>query len=175
MHVAREGRETQQRGCLPMKHSSGPLFASIIAASLLTACGAGTSSFPPVTGNNCGPPPVHMEMLYPVPNSRRAPANLSNIYVATNGALPHANAYNFVLRQSNGSSTATSRFSGSSKSQIPSPHARSKYSNPSYYFTSIPSGYQIGGKQSVNLYWNIPGAGCAAHTLVSSFRTRRAH
>jgi hypothetical protein len=157
-----------------MKHSIGALFAFIISASLLTACGPGTTGFPPVTGNNCGPPPEHMEVLYPIPNSRRAPGDLGTIYVATDARLLHADGYNFFLTQSNGSSTATSRFFGTSTSQIPRPHARSTYATPFYYATTIPSHHRIGPRQSVNLYWNIPGAGCAAHTLVSSFRTRRA-
>jgi hypothetical protein len=155
-----------------MKHSVGVLLAYITAVSLLTACGAGTSSFPPGTGGNCGPPPLHLEVLYPIPNSREAPRNLRNVYMATNGQLPHANAYNFFLRQSNGSSTATGRFFGTSKSQVPAPHAHSTYSNAFYYGSSIPSGYRIGRNQSVSLYWNIPGGGCNPRTLISSFRTR---
>ena len=155
-----------------MKHSIGALFAFVTAASLLTACGPGTSSLPPGTGNNCGPPPVQLDVLYPIPNSRRAPRNLRNVYIVTNGHLPNANAYNFNLVQANGSSTATSPFFGVNKSQIPRPHARTTFTNPIYYATSIPNNYRIGRRESVTLRWNIPRSGCTPRTVVSSFRTR---
>lgn len=155
-----------------MKHSIGASFIFTAAAILLTSCGPGNTSLPPGTGNNCGPAPLHVELLYPIPNSHRAPRNLRTLYAATDEQLPHANAYNFRLVQSNGSSTTTSRFSASSKSQIPRPHARSTYPNPVYYATSVPENYRIGTRQSVSLYWNIPGTGCAPRTLISSFRTR---
>jgi len=155
-----------------MKHSISALFGVVTASSLLTACGPGNSSLPPGTGNNCGPPPVQLNVLYPIPNSQRARRNLRNVYVSTNGHLPNANAYNFYLVQSNGSTTATSPFFGVNKSQIPRPHARPPYANAIYYATSIPNNYRIGRRQSVNLRWNIPHSGCTPHTVVSSFRTR---
>jgi len=154
-----------------MKHSIGELLAFLTAGSLLTACNSGTPSAPPGTGSNCGGPPNQLEVLFPIPNSRRAPGNLANVYVSTNGQLPSNNSYNFFLVQANGSSTGTSPFFGISKSQIPTPHANPTYPNPIYYATSIPSSYIIGPSQSVSLYWNIFGSGCAPHFLVSSFRT----
>jgi hypothetical protein len=155
-----------------MKHSIGALFAFITGASLLTACGPGTTSLPPVTGNSCGGPPVQLEVLFPRPNARRAPGNLGNVYVSTNGQLPNNNQYNFFLKQSNGSSTGTSPFFGISKSEIPMPHATPSYPNPVYYASSIPNNYLIGPSQAVSLYWNVFGTGCTPRFLVSSFQTR---
>lgn len=157
-----------------MKHSVGALLAFTTTASLLTACGSGTTGLPPGTGGNCGPPSVQLKVLYPIPNSLRVSGNLRKIYIATNRPLPGANLYEFLLRQSNGSSTRTSSFFGISKSEIPTPHARISFSTPTYYATSIPSGYRIGPREIVKLYWAIPGAGCSPNTLMSSFRTRRA-
>jgi hypothetical protein len=155
-----------------MKHSIGALFAFATSASLLTACGSGNTSFPPGTGNNCGLPPIQLEVLYPIPDSRRAPGNLRKVYVATNGALPNYNSYNFYLVRSNGSNTATSPLFGSSKSELPTRHAKPTFANAVYYASSIPSGFRIGRSQSVKLLWNIPGSGCTPHSAVSSFRTR---
>jgi hypothetical protein len=155
-----------------MKHSIGALLTFITAASLLTACGPGTLTGPPGTGNSCGPPPVELNVLYPIPNARRAPRDLRTVYISTNGHLPNANAYNFNLVQSNGSSTATGPFFGVSKSQIPRPHARPPYVNAIYYGTSIPSGYRIGRNQMVSLRWNLPRSGCTPRHVVSTFRTR---
>jgi hypothetical protein len=155
-----------------MKHSIGARFVFITAGSLLTACGPGTLNGPPGTGNSCGLPPVQLNVLFPIPNARRAPRNLRTVYVSTNGHLPNANAYNFSLVQTNGSSTATSPFFGVSKSQIPTPHATPPYANAIFYGTSIPSNYRIGRNQSVNLRWNLPRSGCTPNRVVSSFRTR---
>lgn len=173
--MARIGSKVQQRGWLPVKHSIGALFALFTAASLLTACGAGTSSLPPGTNNNCGGPPVQLSVIYPIPNSRYAPGNLANIYVSTNGQLFNSknNQYNFVLKQSNGSRTATGALIGINKSLVPRPHANPTYANPFYYASSIPGNYVIGRKQSVNLVWNVSGSGCTPNLVVSTFRTRR--
>lgn len=157
-----------------MKNRIGTLLALVTVTSLLSACGPGTTGLPPGTGNNCGPAPLHVQVLYPIPNTRRAPGDLRSIYIAADGELPHANAYNFFLVQSSGASAQTGRFAATSKSEIPRPHARTTYATPSYYATAIPSGYHIGPSQSVSLYWNIPGTGCNPRTLISSFRTRHA-
>lgn len=159
-----------------MKKSYGALVI-IVTATLLAACNgsSGTIAPPPGTGTNCGGPPSanQLEVLYPVPNSRNAPGSLGNIYVATKGQLPQNNQFNFYLVQSNGFSTFTSPFFGISKSKIPTPHAKPRYSNPVYYASSLPSSYFIGPNQSVNLYWNDGGTGCTPHFLVTSFRTHR--
>lgn len=157
-----------------MKNSIGALFTFATAASLLTACGgSSTAGGPPGTNNSCGGPPVQLEVLFPIPNSRRAPVDLRHVYVSTNGQLPKANNYNFHLVQSNGRSTATGGLSGTSKSEIPAPHANPSFANAIYYATSIPSNYVIGPRQSVNLNWNLPHSGCTPSFTVSSFRTRR--
>ncbi|MBV8532136.1 MAG: hypothetical protein JO104_12545 [Candidatus Eremiobacteraeota bacterium] len=115
-------------------------------------------------------------MLYPIPNSHGAPANLGNVYVSTKGTLPPSNSYDFFLSQSNGASTYTSLFAPINASQIPTPHAKPTYANPVYYASAIAgpygSGYTIGPAQAVDLFWNILGSGCTAHTLVSSFHTK---
>jgi hypothetical protein len=157
-----------------MKKSIGALLV-LFAAGTLAACNGNNSiSAPPGTGTNCGGPPSsnQLEVLYPIPNSTSAPQSFSNIYVSTKGKLPPSNSFNFYMVQSNGNSTFTSVFFGASASQIPSPHAKPSYSNPTYYATSIPPSYPIiGPSQAVSLFWNDGGTGCTPHFLVSSFTT----
>ncbi len=156
-----------------MKTSIGAIFAAAAAAGLLVGCNGNNVSTPPGTGQNCGGPPSsnQLEVLYPIPNSKKAPANLGNIYVATKGALPPSNLFNFYLVQENGGSTFTGTFATISQSQIPNPHAKPTYSNPTYYASSLPPSYVIGPNQTVNLYWNDGGTGCTPHVLVSTFTT----
>ena len=163
-----------------MKQSLTALGFLTIAA-VLTACNNANSinTPPPGTGSNCGGPPSsnHLEVLYPIPNSRSAPPGLGNIYVSTKGQLPPSNSFNFLLAQANGGQTFTGPFAGISESQIPTPHATPSYSNPIYYATSIGgpygSGYSIGPDQAVSLFWNDGGTGCTPHFLVSSFQTHK--
>ncbi|MFZ1017375.1 MAG: hypothetical protein WAN39_05805 [Candidatus Cybelea sp.] len=158
---------------------TGLVFLTI--AAVLTACNGANSinTPPPGTGSNCGGPPSsnHLEVLYPIPNSRNAPAGLGNIYVSTKGQLPPSNAFNFLLTQANGGQTFTGPFTGISESQIPTPHATPSYSKPIYYATPIGgpygSGYFIGPDQAVSLFWNDGGTGCTPHFLVSSFQTKK--
>jgi len=157
-----------------MKKSIGALL--LILAGVLTACNGGNStSNPPGTGQNCGGPPSssQLEVLWPIPNSKNASGQFNNIYVSTKGQLPPGNLFNFYLVQSNGGSTFTSTFFGASASQIPTPHATPSYSNPTYYATSLPSGYVVGPAQSVSLLWNDGGTGCTPHTEVATFTTKQ--
>jgi hypothetical protein len=158
-----------------MRKSMGALVAVFAAGAVLAACNsASNNSQPPGTGSNCGGPPSsnQLEVLYPIPNSRRAPPALGNIYVSTSGQLPPNNQFNFELVQANGSSTFTGTFTGISESQIPTPHATPSYSNPVYYASSLPPSYVIGPNQAVSLLWNDGGTGCTPHFLVASFKTK---
>jgi hypothetical protein len=157
-----------------MKQSIGALLI-LSAASLLTACNGNNGiNTPPGTGTNCGGPPAsnQLEVLYPIPNSKNAPQNLSNIFVSTKGQLPPNNQFNFFLVQSNAKSTFTSLFFRANASQIPSPHKNPTYSNPTYYASSLLASWIIGPKQAVSLFWNDGGTGCTPHFLVSSFTTQ---
>jgi hypothetical protein len=163
-----------------MKKPIGALFALLAAAGGLAACNGSNSNPapPPGTGSNCSGPPNQLEVLFPIPGTRKASPALGNVYVATKGQLPPNNSFNFFLTQSNGLSTFTGLFGGISKSQIPSPHATPSYSGAVYYASAIAgpygSGYIIGPNQSVSLLWNIAGSGCTPHFLVTSFRTQGA-
>lgn len=163
-----------------MRKSIGALLG-LSMAGLLAACNGNNSGFGPgptpgPPSGNCGGPPNHLEVLYPIPNTRKAPPSLANIYVSTKGALPPSNQFNFFLSQSNGGSTFTGPFVGISKSQIPTPHATPSYSNPVYYASAIAgpygSGYIIGPAQAVTLLWNDGGRNCTPHFEVTSFRTK---
>ena len=164
-----------------MKRSIGTLFALVAAAGVLAACngnnGIGPGPAPSPPSGNCGGPPNNLEVVYPIPSSRNAPSSLGNIYVATQGALPPSNQFNFFLSQSNGSSTFTGLFAPISESQIPAPHASPSYPNPSYYASAIAgpygSSYIIGPDQYVTLLWNDGGRNCTPHTVVATFRTKR--
>ncbi len=163
-----------------MKKSIGALFA---AATILAACNGNNAIGPgpsPTSGptGNCGGPPSsnQLEVLFPIPGTRKAPPALGNIYVSTKGALPPSNQFNFYLSQSNGSSTFTGLFTAISGSQIPSPHATPSYPNPTYYASAIAgpygSSYIIGPAQAVSLFWNDGGRNCVPHYLVATFRTK---
>jgi hypothetical protein len=164
-----------------MKKSIGALSA-FLAASLLVACnnnngfgpGPGPTSSP---SGNCGGPPNQLEVLYPIPGSHSAPAALANIYVSTKGPLPPSNQFNFYLSQSNGSTTFTGLFATINASQIPTPHAKPSYPNPTYYASAIAgpygSSYIIGPNQAVALLWNDGGRNCIPHFLVASFKTKK--
>jgi hypothetical protein len=156
-----------------MNKSIGALPAILAAATLLTACN-GNSSIGPAPGptGNCGGPPNQLEVLYPIPNTKSAPPALGNIYVATKGALPPSNSFNFFLVQSNGGSTFTGNFGQINKSQIPTPHANPTYGSAVYYASPIPPSYIIGPSQAVNLFWNDGGTNCSPHFLVASFKTK---
>ncbi|HEY2475269.1 MAG TPA: hypothetical protein VGI19_10755 [Candidatus Cybelea sp.] len=149
-------------------------------AAVLTACNGNNSvTAPPGTGTNCGGPPSanQVEVLFPRPNSRNAPSNVGNIYIASKGQLAPNNSWNFLLVQSNGGQTFTGPFTGISKSSLPPGSASPTYPNAVYYASAIAgpygSGYIIGPNQSVSLFWNDGGTGCTPHFLVSSFRTKR--
>lgn len=165
-----------------MNKSTGALFALLAAASVLAACN-GNNGFPgpgPTSGptGNCGGPPAQnqLQVVYPIPGKKSAPPALANIYIATKGGLPPSNQFDFYLTQSNGSSTYTGPFAQINESQIPSPHATPKYSNPTYYASAIAgpygSSYVIGPNQAVSLLWNDGGRNCTPHFLVASFKTK---
>jgi len=154
-----------------MKNSIGVIFAIMAGAGLLAACNNGNNiTTPPGTGTNCGGPPSsnQLEVLYPAPHRKASPL-LQNIFISTKGTLPPNNQFNFFLVAGN-TSFFTSLFQGTSASQIPKPHAKPTYSNPTYYATSLPS-ISLGTGQTVNIYWNDGGTGCTPHFLVSTFRT----
>lgn len=155
-----------------MKKSIGALFAITITAALMVACGGGGTSTPPGTGTFCGGPPNQMEVLYPIPGSRKANPALANIYVSTKGQLPPNNQFNLFIVQSNGSQTFTSPFFGTSESSIPTPHASPSYADPVYYASSLPPSYFIGPAQAVTVLWNDGGTGCTPHFQVSGFTTK---
>jgi hypothetical protein len=167
-----------------MRKSTGALFfLGIAALATLVACngngigGSPTPTTPPGTGMNCGGPPSanQMEVLFPIPGSKHAPAALENVYVSTKGQLPPSNDFDFYLVQTNGDSTFTSPFFGIALKNIPTPHATPSYSGAVYYASTIagPSGstYIIGAHQTVELLWNDGGTGCTPHKIVSTFRT----
>ncbi|MBV9719990.1 MAG: hypothetical protein JOZ77_11775 [Candidatus Eremiobacteraeota bacterium] len=156
-----------------MKKSIGAILA-LTSAAVLAACNNNGNVSVPGQGQNCGGPPSsnQLEVLWPIPNTKKAPPNVGNIYVSTKGTLPPSNSFNFYIVQSNGASTFTSTFYGISESAIPTPHAKPTYSNPTYYASSLPSSYIIGPKQPVSIFWNDGGTGCSPHVLVSSFTTK---
>ncbi len=164
-----------------MKNSIGAFSALFAVASLLAACngngalGPGPSPTSSPSGN-CGGPPNQLEVLYPIPGSRKAPPALANIYVSTKGPLPPSNQFNFYLSQSNGNATFTGLFAAINGSQLPPNHAKPTYPNPTYYASAIagPSGssYIIGPDQAVSLLWNDGGRNCIPHFLVASFKTK---
>ncbi len=166
-----------------MRKPMGALFTLFAVAGTLVACngngfgGTPSPTAPPGTGQNCGGPPANnqLEVLYPIPGSKKAPPALQNVYVSTNGQLPPSNSFDFYLSQSNGAATFTSTFFGIDKSVIPTPHATPSYVHAVYYATTIagPSGstYIIGPDQSVTLLWNDGGTGCTPHKIVSTFTT----
>ncbi len=162
-----------------MKRSIGALIV-LCTAGMLAACNSGVygPGPGPTSGpsGNCGGPANQMEVLYPKPNAKGVGTGLGNVYVSTKGALPPSNQFDFFLQQSNGTSTFTGNFAPISGSQIPNPHAKPTYSNPSYYATAIagPYGTQpfLSPGQSVTLLWNDGGRNCTPHTVVSSFRTK---
>lgn len=164
-----------------MKRSIGALLV-FLTAGLLTACsgngvfGPGPGPTPAPPSGNCGGPPNQLEVVYPIPGSRNAPPSLANVYVSTKGPLPGSNQFDFFLSQSNGSSTFTGPFTPINASQIPTPHAKPPYSNPTWYASAIAgpygSSYIIGPHQSVALFWNDGGRNCTPHTQVASFRTK---
>jgi hypothetical protein len=156
-----------------MNKSIVSLSAILTAAALLSACNGsnGTNPAPAPTGN-CGGPPNQLEVLNPIPNTKKAAPGLGNIYVATKGALPPSNSFNFFLVQSNGGSTYTGNFGQISEGQIPQPHANPTYSGAVFYASPLPPSYVIGPAQAVSLFWNDGGTNCSPHFLVSSFTTK---
>lgn len=166
-----------------MRKSIGALVTLFAVAGTLVACngnngfGNPTPTTPPGTGMNCGGPPSanQLEVIFPIPGSKHAPAALENIYVASKGQLPPSNQFDFYLSQSNGASTFTSPFFGIALKNVPTPHATPSYSGAVYYASTIagPSGstYIIGPKQVVTLLWNDGGTGCTPHKIVSTFKT----
>jgi hypothetical protein len=165
----------------PMKKAMG-IILPLCAAGVLAACngntyGAGPSPTSGPSGNCGGPPSVNqLEMVYPIPNSKKAPPALANIYVATKGSLPPSNQFDFFLAQSNGGSTFTGPFTPINESQVPTPHAKPSYANPTWYASAIAgpygSSYIIGPGQSVVLLWNNGGVNCTPHFQVAAFETK---
>ena len=155
------------------------LITLLSVAAVLAACnGANNGGFPgpnPSSGptGNCGGPPSsnQLEVLNPIPNKKNAPPGVNNIYVSTKGQLPPSNLFDFLLAQSNGSSTFTGPFTGISKSQVPEPHATPSYPNAVYYQTAIAgpsgSGYVVGPNQYVSLFWK-----CGLQFRAPSFQKR---
>jgi hypothetical protein len=164
-----------------MKTSIGALFV-LATAGMLAACNGNNNGLPgpgptQAPSGNCGGPPSanQLEVVYPIPGTRKAPDGLPNIYVATKGGLPPSNQFDFFLVQSNGLSTYTGVFAQINVSQVPTPRAKPKYPNPTYYASAIagPYGSQwiIGPSQAVSLFWNDGGRNCTPHSLIASFRT----
>jgi hypothetical protein len=152
-----------------MKHRIGAFLTVVAAAGLLVACN-GNNNNPPGTGTNCGGPANNMEVLYPRPGSKTAPSTLANIFVATQGALPTSNSFNFYMNTSVPLLYPfTSTFFRVSASAIPSPHATPTYSNPVYYASSLQS--PPGPLNAVQLLWNDGGTGCNPNFIVSTFTT----
>lgn len=163
-----------------MNKSIAALFGLFAATAVLAGCNGSNNGFPgpfPTSGptGNCGGPPSgnQLEVVYPIPGSHSAPPALANIYIATKGGLPPSNQFDFFLTQSNGGQTYTGNFAAINESQIPKPHKIPKYSNPTYYATSLPPSYYIGPNQAVSLLWNDGGRNCVPHFLVASFSTKK--
>jgi hypothetical protein len=171
-----------------MNKSTGALFALLAATAMLAACNGNNGYGPgpgPTSGptGNCGGPPAsnQLEVVYPIPGTKKAPIALGNIYIATKGGLPPSNEFDFYLTQSpggpSGASTFTGPFAQINESQIPPGHATPKYANPTWYKSAIlgaySSAYTIGPDQSVALLWNDGGRNCVPHFLVASFRTSK--
>jgi hypothetical protein len=169
-----------------MRKPKGVLLAALLSTAALAGCnGANNGGFPgpgPTSGptGNCGGPPSsnQLEVLFPVPNSKNAPPGIANIYVSTKGQLPPSNQFDFLLSESNGSSTFTGPFTGINKSQLPSGHKNPTYSNAVYYQSAIAgpsgSGWYVGPDVTVSLFWNDGGRNCIPHFLVTTFRTKKA-
>jgi hypothetical protein len=157
-----------------MKKTIGALFV-LITAGALAACNGNNVNAPPGSGGNCGGPPSsnQLEVLWPIPNSKNASPTLGNVYVSTKGSLSPGSQFNLFFVQSNGNSTFTSIFFGSSAARIPTPHAKPTYPNPVYYATSLPPSYPpVGPAQAVSLLWNDAGTGCTPHVQIATFRTK---
>lgn len=164
-----------------MKKSIGALFVLAASAGMLAACNGGNSIGPgpgPTSGptGNCGAPPNQMEVVSPIPGSRKVSPNLGNIYVATKTALPPSNLFNFFIAESNGSSTYTGPFAPIAGSQLPQSHAKPSYPNPIYYASAIVGPYGsapwLSPDQAVTVLWNDGGRTCTPHTVVVSFHTK---
>ena len=156
-----------------MKKSFGIIATFLAAAIALAACnGSNNNGNPPGTGTNCGGPPNNLEVLYPRPNAQRAPDGLTQIFVATNGAINGGN-YNFALNafpnQFPYGANATSPFGSTTSGSIPSPHATPSYPNASYYVTQLQ--LPPGPRNTVQLYWNNLGSACTPNIIVSTFTT----
>ena len=164
-----------------MNKSIGALFVVFAAATTLAGCNGNTYSPGPgpTSGpsGTCGGPPSsnQLEVLYPIPGTRKAPPNLLNIYVSTKGALPPSNSYDFFLELSTGATTYTGLFAPVNYGAIPTPHAKPTYANPTYYQTAIAgpygSSFPIGPDVSVTALWNDGGRNCIPHYQVFSFKT----
>jgi hypothetical protein len=167
-----------------MKRSIGVILGALAAAVTLAACNNGnnSSNIPPGGGTNCGNPPYNMEVLYPKPNTGKAPPNVGGVVVAFSKALPANNQYDLWVNQSDGKAQFTSNASGGpvygpgsgfttiAYSKIPLPHANATFPNPQYYVTLFNS--PIGPAQAVNLYWNDAALACTPNVIVSSFSTK---
>jgi hypothetical protein len=164
-----------------MNKSIGALSVLFAAASMLAGCnGNGYSPAPSPTSTpsgTCGGPPSsnQMEVIYPIPGTRKAPPNLLNIYVSTKGTLPPSNSFDFFLELSTGATTYTGLFTPVSYGSIPTPHATPTYPNPTYYASPIAgpygSSFPIGPDVTVTGLWNDGGRNCIPHFEVFSFRT----
>jgi hypothetical protein len=148
----------------PFSYSSAAAIAAIL---LLTACNNNSNNNNNGFGTNCGGPPSGFQLLHPINGSSKVNPAIPGIFVATSGALPIGNQYNFLLVQSSGAQQFTSTFAHYSGA-IPSPHA-SPPPGSTIYETVIPQ--PIGPLQSSNLYWNDGGTGCTPNVIVGSFTT----
>jgi hypothetical protein len=163
-----------------MNKSIGALSVLFAAAAMLAGCNGGNTYGPTPTptstpSGTCGGPPNQMEVLYPIPGTRKAKPNLLNIYVSTKGTLPPSNSFDFFLELSTGATTYTGLFTPVSYGSIPTPHAKPTYSSPTYYGTAIAgpygSSFPIGPDVTVTGLWNDGGRNCIPHFEVFNFKT----
>lgn len=166
-----------------MNKSIGALSVLLTAATMLAGCNGNVNNPTPTPtsapSGTCGGPPSsnQLEVLYPIPNTKKAKPDLLNIYVSTKGTLPPSNSFDFFLQLSTGASTYTGLFTPVSAGSIPTPHAKPSYSNPTYYASAIAgpygSSFPIGPDVSAALLWNDGGRNCIPHFVVSAFQTAK--
>jgi hypothetical protein len=165
--ICPEGRFALARGFATMqKLFSYSSAAAVAAVLLLTACNNNSTNNNGF-GSNCGGPPNSLQVIHPINGASKVNPAIQGIFVATNGALPIGNQFNFLIVQSSGAQQFTSTFAHYTGA-IPKPYT-SPPPGSTIYETAIPQ--PIGPLQSSNLYWNDGGTGCTPNVIVSSFTT----
>ncbi len=150
-----------------MKRSIGVLFALVAAAAYWRHATAAMQSGR-VRGRPRGRPvtaaarPNKLEVLYPIPNTRKAPPALANIYVSTKGQLAAQQSVRLLFGAvERGDHVHRALYADQQVADSSNPHATPSYSNPCYYASAIAgpygSSYVIGPDQSVSLLWNNGG------------------